>query len=828
MATAITGRPNRTVEGTAISNWISAYNPIMFDFQRTDYVVDEVEQANSQVQLTIIGQDITSELTEGDSIYFTSTTQGSGVATIDIFTFAGGETLIRLNQAWTGAIVTDTGPYILNLLTKRPDYQVQIDLYNSETDALVISSLQNKPFKNGQIKWDAAPWIKGQLSNKIAATYSGVVSSESDSTFGFYLKFTGSYGGTTETEVDDSANVFQAVNTARQIQNVHGQNLGEHVAFNQNLTYKAKFMCPFKRPVRFGSYPFSLNFIFDKNETPVLTREEESFDGGGASLGTSSTTLTSFDRSSKAALCMAGSYASNAETVQVWLESDLTGASAPEAQNVTASGDPLEGETLTGSYTYFDADGDAEDVAGTELKWTSYNSLADANADTGGTDFNLGSNTYNVLAADISKYFRYKVRPHALTGDTPGNWAMSPVVGPVQAIAITGTTSKQTGFALTVAGNSTDYNFSIDWGDGTIESFNETTTSNVTKSHNYGSAGDYNWKIFVQDFATNTIRALISSNQGQKTTLDISKAVTIDYLDVGQNSGLNTITFPVSSSAVVTRIQANNCGLTTAPDLSGYADLNGLILFNNNSSMGGITLPSSGAGGVTQINLQNCGIAGTLDVSSLTGCTSFLLNTNPALTSITNPTSSANLAQYYAYDCDLTGTHSFTSFSNFRGDIRLANNSNLTSVTFPSVSGGTYSFIWLSNCGLTGTLDISGLLNLSGSLYLGNNSGLTDITFPASSGTINELFGQLCALGYIDMTTLTFSSSCFIDLDGNGMTAAEVNCILEDLDNTLPGSGTGDIEIAGTNAAPDGTSGGCDGTAAVTSLSGKGYTVTTS
>ena len=58
------------------------------------------------------------------------------------------------------------------------------------------------------------------------------------------------------------------------------------------------------------------------------------------------------------------------------------------------------------------------------------------------------------------------------------------------------------------------------------------------------------------------------------------------------------------------------------------------------------------------------------------------------------------------------------------------------------------------------------------------------------------------------------------------MTAAEVNCILVDLDNTFPNSGNGKIRIEG-QAAPDGSSGGCDGTTAASNLASEGYTVTT-
>ena len=79
---------------------------------------------------------------------------------------------------------------------------------------------------------------------------------------------------------------------------------------------------------------------------------------------------------------------------------------------------------------------------------------------------------------------------------------------------------------------------------------------------------------------------------------------------------------------------------------------------------------------------------------------------------------------------------------------------------------------------------------------------------------------------YVDFTNLTFASNVDFRIFNNGMTAAEVNCILVDLDNTFPNSGNGKIRIEG-QAAPDGSSGGCDGTTAASNLASEGYTVTT-
>ena len=92
-------------------------------------------------------------------------------------------------------------------------------------------------------------------------------------------------------------------------------------------------------------------------------------------------------------------------------------------------------------------------------------------------------------------------------------------------------------------------------------------------------------------------------------------------------------------------------------------------------------------------------------------------------------------------------------------------------------------------------------------------------------------YADNCDLGYVDFTPfsgLTNVNGCTVTLSSNNMTAGEVNHILVDLDSISVGGYTGRvILISGTNAAPDGSSGGFDGLTAKSNLITKGFTVTT-
>jgi len=86
----------------------------------------------------------------------------------------------------------------------------------------------------------------------------------------------------------------------------------------------------------------------------------------------------------------------------------------PAATNVTISGLAKEGETLTGSYTYSDAQSDPEGVS--TFRW-----LRSVDATPGAGDITVATTMgYTVQAADAGKYLFFEVTPVAATGGPLG------------------------------------------------------------------------------------------------------------------------------------------------------------------------------------------------------------------------------------------------------------------------------------------------------------------------------------------------------------------------------------------------------------------------
>ncbi|MHB9027323.1 MAG: hypothetical protein ACYC9O_00990, partial [Candidatus Latescibacterota bacterium] len=92
---------------------------------------------------------------------------------------------------------------------------------------------------------------------------------------------------------------------------------------------------------------------------------------------------------------------------------------APTATNVNITGVVQVGQTLTGNYTYSDADGDLEGTS--TFRW-----LRGGVAIPGAT-----AQTYTLVAVDQGTMISFEVTPVAVTGITPGAPVQSAAVGPV-------------------------------------------------------------------------------------------------------------------------------------------------------------------------------------------------------------------------------------------------------------------------------------------------------------------------------------------------------------------------------------------------------------
>ena len=141
-----------------------------------------------------------------------------------------------------------------------------------------------------------------------------------------------------------------------------------------------------------------------------------------------------------------------------------TPPTAPAATGVSISGTTTEGQTLTGNYTYSDANGNAE--SGSIFRWLSANtSNGTYTAISGAT-----SKTYTLTSTDVGKYIKFEVTPNTTVAPTTGTAVQSSPVGPVVLAPTAPTATNVSISGTTTEGQTLTGNYTYSDANGNAES----------------------------------------------------------------------------------------------------------------------------------------------------------------------------------------------------------------------------------------------------------------------------------------------------------------------------------------------------------------------
>jgi hypothetical protein len=306
---------------------------------------------------------------------------------------------------------------------------------------------------------------------------------------------------------------------------------------------------------------------------------------------------------------------------------------------------------------------------------------------------------------------------------------------------------------------------------------------------------------------------------------DVTQLINTYSFGLQNNSDLTS--YIIGSGVDVQYIHLGNCNISEF-NLSARTFNGSSLLLSGNSNLTTVNFGDNTHNATGLLYISDCNTT-TLDFTKWLTIGSLQGNNNTNLSTIL-----INHSFTITQAISFTST-SITSFDWSNANIvssnfffALNNNSNLTTINNPTTSG-VFSSYRANNCNLL-SIDFSGLTGLSGTVSLHNNLLLSSVILPIGTETISNLSIYNCSLttiNILDMPNMTNINNGGYNLQNNSMTAAQVNKILVDLDAISIGVYTGrTINIAGTNAAVDSTSGGNDGLAAITSLQGKGFTIT--
>jgi hypothetical protein len=431
---------------------------------------------------------------------------------------------------------------------------------------------------------------------------------------------------------------------------------------------------------------------------------------------------------------------------------------------------------------------------------------------------------------------------------------MSPMSGNISSFAINNNTNLT---SITFSNNTK------------ITSLFNASSCNLIGGLNASFFSGTNFQVQTNNKLTGITHAPLSQNISQYIArscnligaLDLTPLTSLGgNFQVQNNSGLTSIIHAPSVNNF-TFYSAFDCNLTGNLDLSMLHGLGGNFSVYSNPNLTGINHTYS-LNNFNGYNSFSCNLIGNLDVSTFPNLGgTFRVNANPNLTTITHTASTNSFSEYSVSSCGLIGNHDISMLSNIGGEISIQNNTLLTGITFTTASTLGVRIFNISVCNIPGTIDLTPFTGfgatLSGNvsqIKINANSGLTSFVFPESNGLyyrnpgnniLNAAFGMYaCSLGYVDFKPLSGSTLISgatsgiprFEFFGNGMTTAEVNHILSDFDTISSLNYSGWTSTSGTsgayvdissNSAPDGSSGGYNGTGATINLISKGWTIIT-
>jgi len=324
MSITITKNPTILINNNP-SRWFPAHQPITFEVTRKDILVLLKYVIFGQIEFKLQGR-LPLGIAVGQLINYV---KGNVNYTLTVTGFSQSTIRVAYKVGVIGGL-----PGFINYTDAYKGYHIEtiVSYIDSSNTYKVIGSIKNKVNNLGIAKVSVQELLSTKCINQNDFKYNKINAKQvgEGSKFNIQLKenFNGLVGKAT-TLVD--ANVLYYTNSANQIQDKYGYNMGSYVITLDNArTDKAKFQSVFKRPTYFVGYPFSLNFIYSDNmRNYQLIRKENTKDINGNIIANTSDNLFTAERFFANRLMLKQNYTSNIKTVDVWLQSGAVTTETP-------------------------------------------------------------------------------------------------------------------------------------------------------------------------------------------------------------------------------------------------------------------------------------------------------------------------------------------------------------------------------------------------------------------------------------------------------------------------------------------------------------------
>lgn len=260
-------RPLRDIGGNSFA-WTAGFDPVIYEFSRKDDTFTSMTRNGNE--LTIVRNDITADDTEifiVSGLYKSRATVTSG---------AGTNTIIVVPDTFNNYSDSINGHY--NLLTVRKNYRIEVRIFEVGSGNLL--GIRNPvPLADGTLNLDLSDFIISFFDHDDGFDYDQINKRSLNKSIKFYITYQEIFDGSSEAVITDVANPIFAVDAAKQMGDINGQNMAEFVPLNDENAPDAKFLTPFDIPKFWPGYPFSIDFVYSEDFPSVaLQRIQQDLD----------------------------------------------------------------------------------------------------------------------------------------------------------------------------------------------------------------------------------------------------------------------------------------------------------------------------------------------------------------------------------------------------------------------------------------------------------------------------------------------------------------------------------------------------------------------
>lgn len=273
----LTADPSVDFGNGNLARWNSAFNPVVFKYQRKDFQVTSITVAPDGINILVsINANVSavkprSNISTGNVLQPTVTSAGDYVY-LQTANYSGSYEVLVTNSGSLVVncpFVANDGSGFVNINSLRPYYQLQtqITYVDPVSNKFKTITSTNTPDSAGYCRVDLSNFLQSLVQAKDNSNYSAINYRDMQLSASYTVKYAEVWAGNNPTWVSITR-PYYVVYSAKQLGDKYGGSLAEYVPFL--LGYQpAKWITDFVNPVYNYLFPFDLGFIFSEYITSV-------------------------------------------------------------------------------------------------------------------------------------------------------------------------------------------------------------------------------------------------------------------------------------------------------------------------------------------------------------------------------------------------------------------------------------------------------------------------------------------------------------------------------------------------------------------------------